>query len=75
MAGYSVGYRLLLSASAPLAEMNGSVRKKCHEDESARSDFVSLYLCEPRPDESWGKITTASIKEQDVRQTKPGKNS
>lgn len=30
-------------------------RRNCHEDESAQGDFVSLYLCKPRPDDSLAK--------------------
>ncbi len=44
MAGYSVGYRLLLSASAPLAEMNGSVRKSVMRM-SQPGATLSLCIC------------------------------
>lgn len=47
-------------------------KKNWHEDESAQSDFVSLYLCKPRPWWFMGKIMTISSKEQDVWQTEPG---
>ena len=42
-------------------------KKKCQEDESARSDFVSLYLCKTKAWWIMGKITTLLFEEEEKK--------
>ena len=61
-------YKLLPTPSDPLAEMNGSAKKKKKKSVKRMSQLaVTLSLCicaKPRPDESWAKSRHCFLKKK-----------